>query len=113
MGGLFIALIALVAFVVGPLRRTGEFAYAEGCKGYWRSLQDFVKQNGRYPRDEVEINAFFNTATDKEPVEYVAPHDDEADEVVLWWKEKSMFGARIGITESGTIIKKGSVKKSV
>ena len=103
--GLSVLLVVLVAIIVGPLKRLGEFGNAESVKGYWASLQDFVKQNGRYPKDDAEIGAFFHTAADKEPVEYVAPHDDSADEVVLWWKQKTMFGVRVGITESGTIVK--------
>jgi|SRR5688572_9146341 len=104
--GLGILVVVLVVVIVGPLKRLGEFGRAEGCKGYWASLQDFVKQNGRYPKDDAEIAAFFHTLPGKESVEYVAPHDDSADEVVLWWKQKTMFGVRVGVTESGVIVKR-------
>jgi hypothetical protein len=107
--GLIIGVIALVALIIainGPLRRLEEFGCAESCKGYWATLQDFVKQKGRYPKDEVEIGAFFHTPSGSDPVEYVAPQDDKADEVVLWWKQRTKFGVRIGITESGVIVKK-------
>jgi hypothetical protein len=104
--GLSIGLLALGGMMVVPLKRISEFGRAESVKGYWASLQDFVKQNGRYPKGDAEIAAFFHTPPEKEPVEYIAPHDDSADEVVLWWKQKTMFGVRIGITESGMIVKK-------
>ncbi|OHE80231.1 MAG: hypothetical protein A2107_15560 [Verrucomicrobia bacterium GWF2_62_7] len=92
--------------IVPPLKRISEFGRTESVKGYWLGLQDFVKQNGRYPKDNAEIAAFFSTAPEKEPVVYMAPHDNSADEVVLWWKQKTMFGVTIGITESGVIVKR-------
>jgi hypothetical protein len=104
--GLIIGVIALGSIIVVPLKRIGEFGRAESVKGYWASLQEFVKQNGRYPKDDAEIGAFFHTAPEQEPVEYLAPHDTNADEVVLWWKQRTMFGVRVGITESGAIVKK-------
>jgi hypothetical protein len=104
--GLVIFLAVLVVIIVGPLRKLGEFGRAESCKGYWATLQDFVKQKGHYPKDDSEIAPFIQTAPEKEPVEYVAPRDDAIDEVVLWWKQKTMFGVRVGITESGTIVKR-------
>lgn len=94
-----------VVIILGPLKHLVEFERAESVKGYWASLQDFVKENGRYPNSESEIGVFFRTAPDKEPAEYVAPGDDRVDEVVLWWRQKTIFGVRIGITESGTIVK--------
>jgi hypothetical protein len=100
-----LALGSIVVIVV-LLERIGEFGHAESVKGYWASLQDFVKQNGRYPKDDAEIASFFHISTEKEPVEYLAPHDDRADEVVLWWKQKTIFGVEVGITESGMIVKK-------
>ena len=104
--GLIILLVVLVAIVVGPLRKLGEFGRAESCKGYWASLQDFVKEKGHYPKGDAEIASFFQIAPEKEPVEYVVPRDDSTDEVVLWWRQKTMFGVRVGITESGTIVKR-------
>jgi hypothetical protein len=104
--GLGVVVLAIGGLMVVPLKRMGEFGCAESVKGYWASLQDFVKQNGRYPKDEAEIAAFFHTAPDKEPVEYIAPHDDNTDEVVLWWKKNTIFGVKVGITESGMIVKK-------
>lgn len=104
--GLVSLLVMLAIITVGPLRKLGEFGRAESCKGYWASLQDFVKQKGHYPKDDAEIASFFQTAPEKEPVEYVAPRDGSTDEVVLWWKRKTMFGVRVGITESGTIVKR-------
>lgn len=104
--GLGVLAVVLVAIIVGPLKRLGEFGCAESVKGYWGTLQDFVKQNGHYPKDEAEIGAFFHVTPDKEPVQYVAPRYESADEVVLWWKQKTMFGVRVGITESGMIVKK-------
>ena len=104
--GLMAIIIAMFGVAVGPLRKLGEFGRAEAVKGYWASLQAFEKQNGRYPKDSVEIAAFFHTAADSESVEYVPPRDGGADEVILWWKDKTIFGVRIGITKSGTIVKK-------
>jgi hypothetical protein len=104
--GLIVLAVVLVAVIVGPIKRVGEFGRAESVKGYWASLQDFVKQNGHYPKGDAEIAAFFHTAPEKEPVEYVAPHDDSADEVVLWWKQKTMFDVKVGVTESGMIVKR-------
>lgn len=105
LASLILVSIALLA-TIGPLIRVIEFGYAEGCKGYWASLQEFVKQNGRYPKDEAEIGNFFKIEAGKEPVEYIAPHDETTDEVILWWKEKSLLVRKVGITESGVIVKK-------
>ena len=108
--GLIIIGIALVVLIkalnAGPVRELEEFGCAGGCKGYWATLQNFVKQKGRYPKDKAEIGAFFHTVPGSDPVEYVAPEDEKTDEVVLWWKQKTKFGIRIGITESGVIVKK-------
>src|SRR5436190_19560429 len=90
----------------GPVRKIGEFGRAEAVKGYWASLQDFEKQNGRYPTNNVEIAEFFHTEPGSEPVEYVPPQTGSDDEVVLWWKQKTVFGVRVGITKSGAIVKR-------
>jgi hypothetical protein len=99
-------IIATIGVAVGSLRKLGQFGRAEAVKGYWASLQEFEKQNGRYPKDSTEIAAFFHTGGGSEPVEYVPPSDGGGDEVILWWKDKTIFGVRIGITKSGAIVKK-------
>jgi hypothetical protein len=104
--GVAAVIIAAVGVAIGPLRKLGEFGRAESVKGYWASLQEFEKQNGRYPKDTAEIAAFFHTATGSERVEYVPPGDNSADEAILWWKGKTMFGVKVGITKSGAIVKK-------
>ena len=78
-----VALIVIAAMSVRPLERFGEFDRAESVKGYWASLQHFVEENGRYPKDDKEISAFFHTTSEKEPVNYIPPQDTNADEVVL------------------------------
>ena len=98
--------IATVLIAIGPVRKIGEFGRAEAVKGYWASLQDFEKQKGRYPRDDAEIAAFFHTAPGSEPVEYVPPQPSSGDEVILWWRQKTLFGVQVGITKSGTIVKR-------
>ena len=105
---LLLAAVATAALLVtiGPVRKVGEFGRAEAVKGYWASLQEFEKQKGRYPRDDAEIAAFFHTAPGSEPVEYVPPQQSSPDEAVLWWKQKTMFGVQVGITKSGTIVKR-------
>jgi hypothetical protein len=105
---LVLAAIATVALLItiGPVRKLGEFGRAEAVKGYWASLQEFEKQKGRYPRDDAEIAAFFHTAPGSEPVEYVPPQQSSGDEVILWWKQKTMFGIQVGITKTGTIVKR-------
>ncbi len=104
--GLVLFAAVLIPFVVGLVSFVEEFGRAESVKGYWASLQEFVKQQGRYPKDEAEIGAFFQTVPGKDPVEYVAPHDASSDEVVLWWKQRTLFGVQVGVTESGRIVKK-------
>ena len=103
--GLAVIIIAAIGAAVGPVRKVSEFVRAEHVKGYWASLQEFEKQKGRYPKDNAEIAAFFHAAADSEPVEYVPPRDGSGDEVVLWWKDKTVFGVRVGITKSGLIVK--------
>jgi len=104
--GLAAIIIAAIGVAVGPVRKIGEFGRAEAVKGYWASLQEFEKQKGRYPKDNAEITAFFRTRQDSESVEYVPPRDGSADDVILWWKDKTVFGVRVGITKSGPIVKK-------
>jgi len=103
--GLAAVIIAAISVAIGPLRRVSEFGRAESVKGYWASLQEFEKQYGRYPKDTAEIAAFFHTATGSEPVEYVPPRDNGADEAILWWKDKTMFCVKVGVTRSGAIVK--------
>ena len=106
--GLGIALLVLGGISIYPLKRLSEFSCAETVKGYWASLQPFVQTNGRYPRDDAELGALFHETPvqlQNEPVVYLAPHDTNTDEIVLWLKHRSLFGAKIGITESGMIVK--------
>ena len=102
-----VAEVVIAAFLlaIGPVRKIGELGRAEAVKGYWASLQEFEKQNGRYPKDNAEIAAFFHTTPSSEPVEYVQPQEGK-DDVVLWWKKKTLFGVRVGITRSGTVVKR-------
>ena len=107
--GLGITVLVIGGICFAPLKRFTEFVYTEDVKGYWASLQDFVNKNERYPTNNTEIAAFFKMSPQelkKAPVEYLAPHDTNTDEVVLWWKHKTIFGVQVGITESGMIIKK-------
>src|SRR5262245_21222562 len=97
--------VATLLIIIGPVREIDEFGRAEEVKGYWANLQEFEKQKGRYPADSAEIAAFFHTTTGSEPVEYVLPHQS-GDEVILWWKEKTLFGIQVGITKSGAIVKR-------
>ena len=103
--GLAAIIIAGIGVALGPVRKVGEFGRAESVKGYWASLQEFEKRKGRYPKDSAEIAAFFHTTAGSEPVEYVSPRDGSGDEVILWWKDKTIFGVRVGITKSGVIVK--------
>jgi len=98
--------IATLLIIIGPVRKIGEFGRAEAVKGYWASLQDFEKEKGRYPADDAEIAAFFHATPGSEPVEYMPPRQSSGDEVILWWKEKTLFGVQVGITKSGTIVKR-------
>lgn len=102
-----VALIVLCGLSIYPLKKVGEFAAAEEVKGYWATLQVFLNKNGRYPKDEEEIGSFFHVSPNQlrlEPVEYLAPRGTNADEVILWRKKKTMFGVRVGVTESGAIV---------
>ena len=105
---LVLALMSIVAVFVAisQIRQFEEFGTAESVKGHWASLQDFRKEHGRYPRDEAEIAAYFQIAAGTAPVRYVPPHDENADEPILWWKEKTRSGVIVGITESGEIVKR-------
>lgn len=107
--GLGVTVLVFAAIIAAPLKRVTEFCYAKDVKGYWATLQGFVNKNGRYPNGDAEISVFFHETPEQlkqEPVEYVAPHDTNAEEAVLWWKKKTIFGVKVGITESGMIIKK-------
>jgi hypothetical protein len=106
LGVAAVSVVVAIGVAVGPVRKVGELGRAEAVKGYWASLQEFEKQKGRYPNDNAEIAAFFHTAADSEPVEYVPPSGGTGDEVILWWKDKTVFGVRVGITKSGEIVKK-------
>jgi hypothetical protein len=88
------------------VRKIGEFGRAEAVKGYWASLEEFENQNGRYPTNNAEIGAFFHATPGSEPVEYVPPQQGGRDDVVLWWKQKTLFGVQVGITRSGTVVKR-------
>jgi hypothetical protein len=99
------AVVAVLIFV-GPVRKISEFNRAERVKGYWASLQDFERKHGRYPKDNAEIAAFFHIDAGSEPVVYVPPDEHSEDQVVLWWKQKTVFGVQVGITRSGTIVKR-------
>ena len=98
--------ITAICVVVPQLRKLEEFGIAESVKGHWASLQDFQKEHGRYPTNEAEIASFFHIAEGTAPVHFVPPHDDGADEPILWWKEKTRSGVTVGITEAGAILKK-------
>jgi hypothetical protein len=103
-----ILLLIFGCFAIILLNGIAEFRDAEEAKGHWVSIQNFVKANGRYPKDEAEIGTFFHETPDElkeEPVEYIAPHDPNGDEVILWCKNKTIFGVRIGIKKSGTVVK--------
>ena len=79
---------------------------AEELKGEWISIQDYIKDKNEYPRDLIELNKFYNyTPTEDEKVVYIKPTDENKNEVILWWKEKSRLNHRIGIKESGEVIK--------
>lgn len=106
--GLGILSVALGCYAVIVFKHLDEFSKAEGAKGHWVSIQDFVKANGRYPKDEAEIGAFFHETPEKmkqEPLEYVAPRDFNGDDVILWCRKKTIFGVRIGVTQSGSVVK--------
>jgi hypothetical protein len=106
--GLGILTVALGCYAVLAFKRIDEFSKAEGAKGHWVGIQDFVKANGRYPKDEAEIGAFFHETPEElkeEPVQYIAPHGSNGDDVILWCRKKTIFGVRIGVTQSGTIVK--------
>jgi hypothetical protein len=102
------ALLAVAGIALGLmiLRQFEEFGRVEAVKGYWASLVTFRNQFGRYPKGSAEISEFFKTDADIAPVEYVEPSDDDADETILWWKDRTRFGVMVGITESGDIVKK-------
>ncbi|SRR5260221_232735 len=107
--GLGVTVLVIGGISIVPLKRVTEFVYSEDVKGYWASLQDFVNKNERYPTNGAEIGIFFKMSPkelQQAPVEYLAPHDTNADEVVLWWKQKTIFGVKVGITESGMVVKK-------
>ena len=106
--GLGIVIVAMGGVVIAQLKHFNEFSQAEAVKGYWASLQDFEHKNGHYPKDDAEIGAFFHETQQEikqAPVIYVAPHDTNVDEVIFWHRDKTIFGVRIGITESGSIVK--------
>lgn len=106
--GLGIMIVALGCYGIFAFKSIDEFSKAEGAKGHWVGIQQFVKVNGRYPKDEAEVGAFFHETPEElkqEPVEYVAPHDLNGDDVILWCRKKTIFGVRIGVTQSGSIVK--------
>ena len=106
--GLGILIVALGCVGIMAFKFYDEFSKAEGAEGHWVGIQDFVKANGRYPKDEAEIGAFFHETPEElkqEPVEYIAPHDFYGDEVILWFKKKTIFGVQIGVTQTGSIVK--------
>lgn len=105
IGCSFVA-VAGIALGLKILLQFEEFGRTEAVKGYWASLATFHNQFGRYPKDTAEISEFFKNDADFAPVEYVKPLDDNADETILWWKDRTRFGVMIGITESGDIVKK-------
>jgi hypothetical protein len=108
LAGLGILIVTLAWIGVILVERLGEFRDSEEAEGHWASLQNFVKANGRYPKDEEEIGTFFHETPEElkeEPVKYIVPQGTNGDEVILWCNSKTIFGVRVGVTESGTIVK--------
>ena len=106
--GLIIGLVVIVVSGLDFLKCFGEFSDAESVKGYWASLREFEMKNGRFPTNDLEIADYFHDTLEQirqEPVEYLAPQGTNEAQVVLWWKKKTLFGVRVGITKSGEIIK--------
>jgi len=106
--GLGIMIIALGCFAIIFFKFLDEFNKSQEAQGHWAGIQQFVKANGRYPTNEVEVGAFFHESPEEvkqEPVEYVAPHDSNGDDVILWCRKKTIFGVRIGVTQTGSIVK--------
>jgi hypothetical protein len=106
--GLGILIVVLGCYGVLGFKSIDEFEKAEGAKGHWVGIQQFVKANGRYPTNEAEVGTFFHETPEElkqEPVEYVAPRDFNGDDVILWYRKKTIFGVRIGVTQTGSVVK--------
>lgn len=98
---LVLALFSIVRFYIAP--GIQELCITEGIKGDWIGVQDYVKAKGRYPNDEKELYDYYKlTPTGEEPI-YIKPQDDNEDEVILWSREKTLSGKRIGIRECGLV----------
>ncbi len=79
---------------------------SEGIKGEWISVQDFVKAKGTYPKDLNELNTYYHyTPKGEDDIIYIKPNDDDKDEIILWLKRSTCAGTRIGIRESGLVVK--------
>lgn len=105
----FILLLLLILFlylrcIVAPVIQ--EVLFTESIKGEWIDVMKFVKAKGRYPNNLNELNAYYNYTSEEEVITYLKPIDEGKDEVILWWKKESISGKRIGIKESGLVVKK-------
>lgn len=89
--------------VVGP--GIQELSISESIKGDWKDIQKFVEARGQYPNNSDELDEFYSYTPNGDEATYIKPIDDDKDEVILWWKELSRSGKKIGIRESGVIVK--------
>lgn len=103
--GISVLLAVAALLAVHTWRDFQEFRIVEECKGYWLDVHKFQEETGRLPENEAELASFYATDLSNSPVYYVKPTDDKRDEVVIWWKEIPCCGKRIGVTESGMVVK--------
>ena len=102
-----IALAAVSLFMVYMYENYQESLFFESLKPDWHTLIQYKGNAGRFPKDLQEYADYYKNGDNAGtlPVIYIRPQDEEKDEVMLWWKKRTLKGTRIGITESGKPIK--------
>ena len=99
-----VAFILVLVFVKFSDRNLDDFKMTEDAKGTWVLVEDFRKEIKRYPEDTEELIKHYKLAG-QVPFTYVKPTDDNKDETIIIWKEKTSSGETIEVLETGQVKK--------
>lgn len=102
--GLF-GLSALTFLRVFLAPKFEEFVRVEDAKSEWIAIIEFKNTKNRYPYDLDELSSHFQYTSSEENIIYLPPRDNNTDEIILWLKRESKLGNRIGVRESGIVVK--------
>lgn len=99
------ALTFLRVFLAPKFEEFEEFVRVEDAKSEWIAIIEFKNTKNRYPYDLDELSSHFQYTSSEENIIYLPPRDNNTDEIILWLKRESKLGNRIGVRESGIVVK--------